>query len=124
MVEKPDVVMANFRKILKEKQAKKIRKRKQVLSYGMKLAMVLVFFVGAVALKNQTDQIRKMKEQLSNWDDGENVQETFSEQVLIEELPGNVESVVEMVYEELVQSEENTEIPITNNIHEWSISIL
>ena len=33
-VEKPDVAMANFRKILKEKQVKKIKRRKKIKKNG------------------------------------------------------------------------------------------
>ena len=55
--EQPDVVMANFRKILKEKQEQNEKRKKRAVSYGMKVAVALVLFVGAVTLKNQTDKI-------------------------------------------------------------------
>lgn len=110
-MEKPDVAMANFRKILKEKQAVKLKRRKRALSYGMKVAIALVFFVGAVALKNQTDKIQRMEEQLSGRLEEELVQEALSEQVVIEELPGEVEAAAEVVFEETLQPEETEEIP-------------
>ena len=40
--EKPDVVMANFRKIQKEKQEQNEKRKKRAVSYGMKVAMALV----------------------------------------------------------------------------------
>ena len=105
-MEKPDVAMANFRKILKEKQVKKIKRRKKAISYGMKVAIVLVFFVGAVALKNQTDKIQRMEEQLSGRLEEEAAQEALSEQVVIEELSGDVEAAAEVVFEEIIQPAE------------------
>ena len=122
-VEKPDVAMANFRKILKEKQVKKIKRRKKAISYGMKVAIALVFFVGAVALKNQTDKIQRMEEQLSGRLE-EVSQEVLSEQVVIEELSGDVEAAAEVTEleteppaeeaaaEPTIQPEPVTEVPV------------
>lgn len=97
--EKPDVAVANFRKILKEKQAKNVKRKKQAVTYGVKVAIALVFFVGAVALKNQTAKIKMMKEQIDAFSEKTVLQETVSDEVIVEELPGNVEESQEMVYE-------------------------
>ena len=112
--EKPDVAVANFRKILQEKQEKNVKRKKKALSYGMKVAIVLVFFVGAVTLKNQTDKIQTMEQQMSTLS-GENIsQETASDEVVVEELPGNVEENQEMIYEEpAVLEEPEEELPVT-----------
>lgn len=122
--EKPDVAMANFRRILKEKQEKNARRKKQMMSYGMKVAIALVFFVGAVALKNQTDKIQTMEEQLGTVTEKEIVQETVSDEVVVEELPGNVEENSEITIEELVVEESvveeqpEEELPVTEEQQE------
>lgn len=89
--EKPDIVMANFRKILQEKQEQNEKRKKLALSYGAKAALLLVLFVGVVTLKNQTDQIQTVEQQMSEISEQEDVRQTASEEVLVEELPGNVE---------------------------------
>ena len=106
--EKPDVAVANFRKILKEKQAKNVRRKKQVISYGMKVTIALVLFVGAVTLKNQTDKIKMMEQQM-NTPSEELLQETSADAVIVEELAGNVEGTQKNVCEELVAEENTTE---------------
>ena len=107
--EQPDVAMANFRHILKEKQQKAARRKRQVFSYGGKVVIALVMLVGAVTLRNQTKQIRTMEDQMSLLTSEQSeVEEVFAEiiseegteesvreegaveEVLIEELPGNV----------------------------------
>ena len=98
--EKPDVVMANFRKILKEKKEQNERRKKQAVSYGMKITVALVLFVSAVALKNQADRIAVMEQQMNEEQPEEAVEEASSDKVLVEELPGNVEEQPETVYEE------------------------
>lgn len=98
--EKPDVVMANFRKILKEKKEQNERRKKQAVSYGMKITVALVLFVSAVALKNQADRIAVMEQQMNEEQPEEAVEEASSDEVLVEELPGNVEEQPETVYEE------------------------
>lgn len=114
--EMPDIAVANFRKILQEKQEKNVKRKKQALSYGMKVAIALVFFVGAVTLKNQTDKIQTMEQQMSQMSEQEVVQATAGEEVVIEELPGNVEENQEIIYEEPVLQEE--EIPVTQDPEE------
>ena len=107
--ERTDVAMANFRKILKEKQEKNIRKKKLAVSYGTKIAVAMVLFVGAVALKNKVDVIEDMKYQMSTLTAQEDVVETAAEDVMVEELPGNVEEQeclpVENAQEENIQEE-------------------
>ena len=116
--EKPDMAMKNFRKILKEKQRRKAQRKKQVISYGGKVAVAMVLFVGAVALKNKTDEIAKMKEQLNGLKTETQVVETLGEEVIVEELPGEVseeieipvaEELVEEVVEEVVETATNME---------------
>ena len=107
--ERTDVAMANFRKILKEKQEKNIRRKKLAVSYGTKVAVAMVLFVGAVALKNKTDVIEDMKHQMSTLSVPVDVVETAEEDVMVEELPGNVEEQeclpVENAQEENIQEE-------------------
>lgn len=98
--EKKDVAVANFRRILREKQEKNVKRKKRALSYGMKVAISLVFFVGAVALKNQTDKIRTMEQKINEMSGNQEIEEAVSDEVLVEELPGNVEENIEGVKEE------------------------
>lgn len=90
--EKPDVAMANFRKILKEKKEQSIRRRKKAVSYGMKVTAVLVLFVAAVSLRNCVEPEKLFQKQAE--DSSVEVAEAASDQVIIEELPGNVEEEV------------------------------
>ena len=109
--EKPDVAVANFRKILQEKQEKNIKRKKQAVSYGMKVAIVLVFFVGAVTLKNQTDKIQTMEQQMGIFSEEEVWQESAADEVVVEELPGNVEQ--EMQSEDTADVSEAEPLPET-----------
>lgn len=110
--EKPDVAMANYRKILKEKKAQNEKRKKKAVSYGTKVAAALVLFVGAVAFRNQTDQFAKMQQQISIMSQEEVTMPASSEEVVVEELPGDVEEqpeeipVTEEVHPEEIQSEE------------------
>ena len=109
ITEKPDVAIVNFRRILKEKQEKRMKRRKRALSYSMKIIIALIFFVGAVALKNQMDEIRRMEKEISSWST-EVLTETMSEQVVVEELPGNLNEMMEEVFVEPVLQEESAEV--------------
>lgn len=112
--EKPDIAMANFRKILQEKQIKNEKRKKKVLSYGMKVSILLVLFVGAVTLKNQTDQIRTMEKEMNELSEKGEIQEASSDEVIVEELPGNVEEQPQAVYQNPEVSEEGAEeLPVT-----------
>lgn len=106
--EKPDVAMANFRKILQEKKKDQAQRKKQAISYGIKVCAALLLLVGAVTLKNQMDRIKIMEQQLSGIADTQEVQETFEDTVIVEELPGEVEETVgqDEVLEELPVTEE------------------
>lgn len=115
--EKPDVAMANFRKILKEKQEQNQKRKKQAVSYGMKIAVAMVLFVGAVTLKNQTDKITTMEQQMSEMSTEEPVQQASSDEVVVEELPGEVEEQPQEFYEEPVSVEEE-ELPVTEESEE------
>lgn len=115
--EKPDVVMANFRKILQEKQQSNEKRKKQVLTYGMKVSILLILFVGAVALKNQTDKVQQMEQQLQgNLMEGE-VQETSGDDVIVEELPGNVEEQPKII-EETEEITEEEPLPVEETVTE------
>lgn len=105
--EKPDVAVANFRKILQEKREKNVKRKKQVLSYGMKLAITLVFFAGVVTLKNQTEKIQTMEQQMSVLSEKEAAQQTAGDEVVVEELPGNVEESQDVIYDQPVTPEES-----------------
>ena len=111
--EKPDVAVANFRKILQEKQAQSAKRKKIAISYGMKVSIALVLFVGAVTLKNQTKKIQTMEQQMSVLAGDESVEVISTENVLVEELPGEIEEQQETVYEESSDGEVQEEIPVT-----------
>ena len=111
--EKPDATMANFRKILKEKQAKKEKRKKRVISYGTKVAVVMVLFVGAVAVRNKNQKFEWKslpREDITTME----AAETLAEEVVVEDLPGDVTASVEIpvteeefveIYEEVMEEE-------------------
>ena len=109
--EKPDVAVASFRKILKEKQEKHAKQKKIAISYGMRVSIALVLFAGVVTLRNQTQKIKMMEEQMNSMSDEAAVVEVSSEEVVIESLPGNVEQQPEC--EESVPEEPEQELPVT-----------
>ena len=121
--EKPDVAMVNFRKILKEKQEKKQKRKKKAISYGTKVAVAMVLFVGVVALKNQSNEMIQLEQQLENRLETLKLQEVSSDEVVVEELLGDVtkqeefeQSVgqqnVELINEEIPQ---NQELPVAED---------
>lgn len=113
--EKPDVAMANFRKILKEKQEQNEKKKKKAISYGTKVAAAMILFVGAVALKNQADKFAATEQITFPQQAEEQSVEASAEDVFVEELPGNVEELPVENYEEQVQmpvmEEETVQLP-------------
>lgn len=111
--EKPDVAMANFRKILKEKKEQSIRRRQKAVTYGMKVTAVLVLFVAAVSLRNRVEPEKLFQKQAEDF--SVEVAEAASDQVIIEELPGNVEE--EVVSEEPV-ADLMEELPVTEETEE------
>ena len=112
--ETPDLAVANFRKILQEKQAKHVKRKKQALAYGMKMAVALVFLAGAVTLKNQTDKIQTMEQQKTRLSGQETAQKTSEDEVVVEELPGKVEENQETYYDEpMMSDEQDEELPVT-----------
>ncbi len=110
--EKPDIAIANFRKILKEKQERSVKRKKKALSYGTKVAVALVMFVGAVALKNQTDKTPFMEQQTNEIAIEEFVQKASSDEVIVEELSGDVEE--QIVKEEVLEES----LPVTEDVEE------
>lgn len=119
--EKPDVAMVNFRKILKEKQEKKQKQKKKAISYGTKVAVAMVLFVGVVALKNQSNEMMQIEQQIGSRLETLKLQEAVSDEVVVEELSGDVkqqgiseQSEVqedpEIISEETVQE---NELPVT-----------
>ena len=116
--EKPDVVMVNFRKILKEKQEKKQKRKKKAISYGTKVAITMVLFVGVVALKNQSEQINLIEQRTGVKMEGPKLKEPVSDGVVVEALSGEVEPQEESTEQEIIESasEESTqeqELPVT-----------
>ena len=99
--EKPDVAIANFRKILQEKQVQNRKRKKMVLSYGMRISLTLILFVGAVTLKNQTEQMKNLKQQIRVMTKEEVMEPVLSDGVVVEELPGNVET--QLPVEEIIE---------------------
>lgn len=109
--EKPDVAMANFRKILKEKKEQSQRRRQRAVSYGVKVTAALILFVGAVSLRNRIEPEKLFQGQMH--EPLEEVAEASSDQVIIEELPGNVEE--EVTYGE--PEDDRTEgLPVTGDL--------
>ena len=102
--EKPDVAMVNFRKILKEKQEKKQKRKKKAISYGTKVAVAMVLFVGVVALKNQSNEMLQMRQQIGARLETFNLQEAASDEVVVEELSGDVKQ--QEIFEQSVVQEE------------------
>ena len=92
MKEKPDVAIANFRKILQEKQIQNKRRKKMMLSYGMRISLALLLCFGVITLQNQAEQMKNLKQQISVMTKEEVVKPVLSDGVVVEELPGNVET--------------------------------
>lgn len=108
--EKPDVVMANFRKILKEKQEMQQRRKKKALSYGARSAVLLVLFVAAVTLMNRSGfSMRFQFPEKTAEVSGNEMEETLTEEVIVEELPGEVAPEEELPTAEPEISVEPTE---------------
>lgn len=108
--EKPDVAIANFRKILKEKQARNVKRKKKAVSYGTKVAVVLVLFVAAVALKNRIGEMPVMEQQM---------EQVSGDDVIIEELSGEVEEQEVKPEEEIPEEVQlEKELPVTEEIEE------
>ena len=110
--EKPDVVMANFRKILKEKQEQNEKRKKKAISYGTKVAAAMIFFVGAIAFKNQIDKLEVSESILSSQKLEEQSMEVSGDDVLVEELPGNVEEFPGETYDESELFSEEDALPV------------
>ena len=83
--EKQDVAVANFRKILREKQVQSAKRKKNAIAYGRKISFALVVFVVAVAMKNQSQKIQKMEPQMHVPMEDEMMEPVFSEDVVIVE---------------------------------------
>lgn len=105
--EKTDIAIENFRKILREKQEQNEKRKKIALSYGVKAAALVVLFAGLVMLKDQTDRIQTMGDKVEKYPEKEMMQETAGDEVVVEELPGNVEEQPES------ENVEEEKFPIT-----------
>lgn len=108
--ERPDIAMANFRKILREKTEKNERRKKRVVSYGKKVSIALIAFVLFVSVKNRIEPEMFADHQVGNRL-AEEMSEALSEQVIIEELPGEIEE--ETKKEELPVTEIQEEVETT-----------
>ncbi len=109
--EQPDIVMSNFRKLLKEKQQENEKRKKQAVSYGTTLAVALALFLGIVVWKNQEDFSLDLTPVMNEVNEKEPVREAASDEVVVEELLGNVEEqqASEVQPEELPVTEEPEE---------------
>lgn len=105
--EKTDIAIENFRKILREKQEQNEKRKKMALSYGVKAAALLILFAGLVILKDQTDRIQTMGDKVEKYPEKEIMRETAGNEVVVEELPGNVEEQPE------TENVEEEKFPIT-----------
>ena len=105
--EKPDVVIGNYRKILQEKQRKNGNRKKKVISYGARAVAVMGIFAGIFALKEQAEKIMWMEPKISELQTEE--MEALSDEVIVEELPGNVTLEELPIAEESIQVEELVE---------------
>lgn len=107
--EKKDVAVANFRRILMEKQQNQVKKKRQVLTYGLRVSVIVLLCLCTVKIKDQADQMEWMEEQLSEKTESinVNVQETSGSDMIVEELPGEVEKILDQ------EQEASEEIPVT-----------
>ena len=105
--EKPDVVIGNYRKILQEKQRKNGNRKKKVISYGVRAVAVMGIFAGIFALNEQAEKIVWMEPKISELQTEE--MEALSDEVIVEELPGNVTLEELPIAEESIQVEELAE---------------
>ena len=80
--EQPDIAMANFRKILQEKQRESEKRKKIIVSYGAKASVLFLLLAGIVALKQQSDQIQVMEPKA--------VSEGTKDEVVVEEVSGEI----------------------------------
>lgn len=118
--EKLDAAMTNFRRILKEKQAQKNQRKKKVASYSRKSAVLLFLFVTAVAWQNRNRPLEESAEtEKVTETQVQQVQETFGEDVVLEELPGQIPE--EKVMEEDVEEPPVREEAVEENIWEESL---
>ena len=90
--EKQDMVMTNFRHILKEKHARNEKRKRKAFSAIRKAAVFLLLLMAGVLLKNQTDKIQSMEQQLNHLLVEPQIDEVSSDAVIVEELPGQVEA--------------------------------
>lgn len=118
--EKPDVAMVNFRKILKEKQEKKQKQKKKAISYGTKVAVAMVLFVGVVALKNQSNEMMQIEQQIGSRLETLKLQEAVSDEVVVEELSGDVK---QQGISEQSEVQEDTEIISEKNVQENELPV-
>lgn len=89
--------ISNFRKILQQKQENNRKRKKLALAYGVRAGVFVLLAAGAVMLGGRNGQIQK------ETFEEESVQETFGDEVVIEELPGAVGK----------QQEIQEEVPVT-----------
>ena len=105
--EKTDVAIASFRKILKEKQERSVKRKKRAISYGTQVAILLVVFVGAVTIRNRSGESVSLEPAL---------QPVSGTEVVIEELPGElIEQPIEMEPQIELINDETEEFPITED---------
>ena len=105
--EKPDIAIASFRKILKEKQEQTKKRRKREVAYGIQTALLMAAFVGGVAIKNKTNPVANVNQP---------IQQVFEEEVVIEELPGDVKPQLETEEKKETVTLEAKELMVTEEV--------
>ena len=80
--EQPDIAMANFRKILQEKQQESEKRKKLIASYGAKASVLLLLLAGIVALQRRSEQTLVMEPGA--------VYERAEDEVIVEEVSGEI----------------------------------
>lgn len=109
--EKPDAAVASFRKIIREKQERSARRRKMAISYGARTAAALLLIAGAAAMKHQADRVAEMEQRMNTLEQEEPVSEASAGEVVVEELPGQVEARPDEAQQESAELPEQ-ELPV------------
>lgn len=113
--EKTDVAVANFRKILKEKQVQSARKKKAAISYMLKISAALVLMLSIVIVKGQTEKLQTMEEEMHVLTE-EVVETGVFDEVVVEELPGDV-------YEKTEEQPERIPVTEAENVTEAEVVV-
>lgn len=97
--ERADAAIAHFRKLLREKEERKVRRKRKAVSYGTRAAAVMGVLIAAAVWNGQRDAREPVQVKETT------AQQTMTEEVIVEELPGAIEEVPETVAEEPIPEE-------------------